>query len=282
MDNTNENRKKQKKEEVYVSFEDKTYFDKIKEIEEKLKKYIIDNYDVDNEKISMKYIHTFNTKLANDQIIESLNLNDRDKYLATIIALFHDYARFEQIRIYNSFNDLTTVDHANLAVELLFDKKQIDNFVQDLSSEEKNLIYIAIKNHNKFEIESALNEKQILFAKIIRDADKVDIYRVISSNFKEENFKRGTLEQQDLETFYNNKPHKYGKEHTFYTRVITSLSFIFDIYFKKSYEIIYKNQYINKYMCALLLATPFKVEDELLDCFKYAENYVKEKAQIEN
>lgn len=277
---TSTNKKNKKQEEIYISFLDSSYVKKIKQIEEKLKNYIIDNYDVDNEKISLKYIHTFNVKLANDQIVESLSLNDRDKYLSTIIALFHDYARFEQAKIYNSFNDLTTVDHGNLAVEMLFDKNQIVNFVTDLTPEELEIVKLAIKNHNKFEIEEGLTDRQMLFCKIIRDSDKVDIYRVISSNFKAENFERGKIEQQDLDTFYKNELHKLRKEQTFYTRVFTSLSFIFDINFKKSFEIIHKNQYINKYMCALLLATPFKVEEELLDCFKYAENFVKEQALV--
>lgn len=277
---TSTNKKNKKQEEIYISFLDSSYIEKIKQIEEKLKNYIIDNYDVDNEKISLKYIHTFNVKLANDQIVESLSLNDRDKYLSTIIALFHDYARFEQAKIYNSFNDLTTVDHGNLAVEMLFDKNQIVNFVTDLTPEELEIVKLAIKNHNKFEIEEGLTDRQMLFCKIIRDSDKVDIYRVISSNFKAENFERGKIEQQDLDTFYKNELHKLRKEQTFYTRVFTSLSFIFDINFKKSFEIIHKNQYINKYMCALLLATPFKVEEELLDCFKYAENFVKEQALV--
>ncbi len=277
---TSTNKKNKKQEEIYISFLDSSYVEKIKQIEEKLKNYIIDNYDVDNEKISLKYIHTFNVKLANDQIVESLSLNDRDKYLSTIIALFHDYARFEQAKIYNSFNDLTTVDHGNLAVEMLFDKNQIVNFVTDLTPKELEIVKLAIKNHNKFEIEEGLTDRQMLFCKIIRDSDKVDIYRVISSNFKAENFERGKIEQQDLDTFYKNELHKLRKEQTFYTRVFTSLSFIFDINFKKSFEIIHKNQYINKYMCALLLATPFKVEEELLDCFKYAENFVKEQALV--
>ncbi len=277
---TSTNKKNKKQEEIYISFLDSSYVEKIKQIEEKLKNYIIDNYDVDNEKISLKYIHTFNVKLANDQIVESLSLNDRDKYLSTIIALFHDYARFEQAKIYNSFNDLTTIDHGNLAVEMLFDNNQIVNFVTDLTPEELEIVKLAIKNHNKFEIEEGLTDRQMLFCKIIRDSDKVDIYRVISSNFKAENFERGKIEQQDLDTFYKNELHKLRKEQTFYTRVFTSLSFIFDINFKKSFEIIHKNQYINKYMCALLLATPFKVEEELLDCFKYAENFVKEQALV--
>ncbi len=272
-------RKKQKIEEVYISFEDKSYFDKIKDIEEKLKNFIIDNYDVDNEMISKKYIHTFKTKLVSDQIVTSLNLNDREKYLASIIALFHDYARFEQAKIYNSFNDLTTVDHADLAVEMLFEKNQIINFINDLTEEELLIVKLAIKNHNKFSIEDNLLDKQNMFCKIVRDADKVDIYRVISTDFGAKNVPQGKLLQEDLNNFYNHKLYKHKKESTFYTFVLTSLSFIYDINYKKSYELILKNDYINKYMYAILLATPFKIDEALMECFKYAKNFVKEKTK---
>lgn len=273
--------KKKKEEEVYISFSDNSYFDKIKQIEEKLKNYIIDNYDVDNDKISRKYIHTFKTKLVNDQIIMTLNFNDREKYLSSIIALFHDYGRFEQVRIYDSFNDLTTVDHADLAVEMLFDKKEIFNFVQDLTEEELNLVKIAIKNHNKFEVEEGLIETQNLFCKIIRDADKVDIYRVITTEISaKDNVQEGKLEQSILDNFYAHKLYRYSKETTFYTSAITKLSFIYDINFTKSYELILQNDYLNKYMYALLLETPFKIDENLIKCFNYAQEYMKK--QVEN
>ena len=38
------------------------------------------------------------------------------------------------------------------------------------------LIKIAVKNHNKYKIEDGLTQEQELFAKIIRDADKIDIF----------------------------------------------------------------------------------------------------------
>ena len=44
-----------------------------------------------------------------------------------------------------------------------------------IDKEDYQVVYTAIKNHNKFVIESNLTERELLFSKLIRDADKLDI-----------------------------------------------------------------------------------------------------------
>ena len=51
--------------------------------------------------------------------------------------------------------------------------KDIRKYIENDKYDE--IIRKAIKNHNKFEIEKRLTEKELIFAKIIRDADKIDI-----------------------------------------------------------------------------------------------------------
>ncbi|WP_216649420.1 hypothetical protein, partial [Shigella sonnei] len=50
--------------------------------------------------------------------------------------------------------------------------------------------YLAIKNHNKFRIQEGLNEQELLHCKIVRDADKTDIF---VSFLEEINKEGGTL-----------------------------------------------------------------------------------------
>ena len=89
-------------------------------VEQQLDDYIASNYDLENDKYSLKYIHTFKTKRVSDEICYSLSLNQRDTYIAGVIALFHDYARFEQFRLYGTYSDANSVDHGDLAIELLY------------------------------------------------------------------------------------------------------------------------------------------------------------------
>jgi len=255
------------------------YNQTIIEIEQKLSEYLKQNYDMQCPDIQLKYVHTFNTKKVNEEIANTLSLSPRDVYLSNVIALFHDYARFEQYKLYKTYNDLASVDHADLAVEMLFDKKQIFNFVNNLTQEELDVVRIAIKNHNKLAIEPNLTERQTFFCKLIRDADKVDIYRILSGDPRCENVKEGKLTKQDLDIFYSHQIYKKTKDYNFYNSALLHICLIYDINFKKSFEILNREGYLKKYMYTLLLFANFKVDEELTKCFSYAEEYVKNKAK---
>lgn len=144
---------------------------KIEEAYKVFNDYVKD-YDTKNPKVELKIKHTYSVVNKARAIAESLNIEQSEIDLACLIALLHDIGRFEQLRIYNSFYDNLTVDHADFGVKLLFEDKLIEKFSDDRDND--TIIYKAIKNHNKFVIESGLNERELMHAKIIRDADKID------------------------------------------------------------------------------------------------------------
>lgn len=250
---------------------------KLNEIEQKLKNYILENYDVNNKDIALKFTHTFQTRLVNDKITESLNLTKRQCYLASLIALFHDYARFEQVKKYATFSDLKSVDHADLAVEMLFDKAELENFIDDLTENEKQIMYFAIKNHNKFAIQSGLTDEQMLFCKIIRDADKLDIFRIVSCDPRCEKLEVGQLIEEELENFYSHKLYKKTVNMNLYSKVLCHLSLIYDLNFNISCEILLNSKYIKMYMYSILLWATFKIDEDIIDCADYAEKYLKDR-----
>lgn len=255
-----------------------TLDEKLTAIENKLKNFLY-TFDITNSKIALKFSHTFRTKNASQKIAISLGLKDRDLYLSNIIALFHDFGRFEQIKEFDSFNDQTTIDHADLGAKLLIDENQIENFVDDLTDEEKDLIKVAIVNHNKYAIEEGLAERQQLFCKIIRDADKVDIFRIASTGSLPINNNIEPLREEDTKSFREQKLNKRPKVQNFYTSIFNHLCFIFDINFNESYKIIYENNFIRDYKYYILLWSDFKIEEELIDCFDEATEFVKQKAE---
>ena len=123
-------------------------------------KQYVSNYDLTNPKIKCKY-----AKL--------LNFNAEDIKLATIIGLLHDIGRFKQARVYDSFSDKDTVDHADLSVEELFTKGKIKSFCNQ--EEWYPIIKTAIKYHNKFELPETTDERTLKHVKLIKDVDKLDI-----------------------------------------------------------------------------------------------------------
>lgn len=133
-------------------------------------------FKVADNKVNIKIKHTYGVVRAAEYIAKGLNLPDEDIELAKLIGLLHDIGRFEQAVRYDNYNDYDTMDHADFGVKLLFEDNLIRNFVAD--SQYDSVIEKAIKNHNKFEIESGLSDRELLHAKIIRDADKTDNFVV--------------------------------------------------------------------------------------------------------
>lgn len=77
---------------------------------------------------------------------------------------------------YESFADYKTVDHALFSSHLLFDDGLIREFIDD--SQYDQIIKVAIEQHNKYQIDQGFDERTLLFIHLIRDADKLDNFRV--------------------------------------------------------------------------------------------------------
>ncbi|MFV0249436.1 MAG: HD domain-containing protein [Bacilli bacterium] len=133
----------------------------------------IKNYDKKEFNIKLKIDHTFRVVNFCEKIAKSLNLSEEDIVLAKVIGLLHDIGRFEQFTKYRTFSDIKSIDHASLGIEILKENNYISKYVEDI--ELQKVVLIAVDNHNKIKIEDNLNKIYLLFSKIVRDADKLDI-----------------------------------------------------------------------------------------------------------
>ena len=127
-----------------------------------------------NERINLKVAHMMRVMDNSIELAKSLNLSKEDIALAGLIGILHDIGRFEQVKRYDTFVDKDSIDHAQFSSELLFKEGLIRNFIEDDSYDA--IIKTSIENHSKFEIDKDVNGKELLHSKIIRDADKSDIY----------------------------------------------------------------------------------------------------------
>jgi putative nucleotidyltransferase with HDIG domain len=132
---------------------------------------------------AIKQKHSLRVAEISSWLTEKLELSEDDKKLAFVAAVFHDIGRFTQLVDYNTFNDLSSVDHAELAVEILKKEK----IPEQLGCEEQEVVYAAILSHNKFEVPKKLGEKELLHAKLLRDADKLDILKVLTDYYSDRN-----------------------------------------------------------------------------------------------
>ena len=189
----------------------------------------VSNYNLNNPKIRLKYDHCLRVMKLNRKYAIALGFSKEDIELASLIGLLHDIGRFEQVRIYGSFNDLETIDHADYSVEQLFDRGLIKTFWTDNSDYE--IIKFAIKNHNKYNIPKCNNERMLMHAKLIRDTDKLDII-YLYGYLNEFNLKADSSEiTEEVNNCIKNNisiNRKYIKTNN--DRLLVSFAFAFDIY----------------------------------------------------
>lgn len=200
----------------------------------------------------LKIVHTYHVAENAKEIAEKLNLNKEDIELAELIGILHDIGRFEELKITKELNSVK-FDHAGHGSKMLFEKGMIRKFIED--SQYDNIIKKAIENHSRLEIEKNSDERTLLHSKIIRDADKIDNYRVKKDEKIEAIFPKRVNKIEDMEesklsdivynTILNKKCVDIHDRVTPLDFWVCILAFAFDLNFAVSYKIIKENEYIN-------------------------------------
>lgn len=133
----------------------------------------------DQKNILLKQDHTERVRQNAVLIAQGLGLSGRDVALAELAGLLHDVGRFPQYRDHRTFRDSTSVNHAALSAKVLVEH----NVLAALPKEERDCLVRAVALHNVFTIPPSVDENTLLFLRIIRDADKLDIWRVFIDYF---------------------------------------------------------------------------------------------------
>ena len=241
-------------------------------------KEYLQNYDLFDGKIKLKTIHTYGVVQSSEYIAKDLNLSEEDIELAKLIALLHDIARFEQAKEFGDFRDYETLDHAELGVKILFEDNLIRKFIENNAYD--SIILKAIKNHNKLAIEDGLTERELLHAKIIRDADKTDNFRGKATDRFEDMFnstiekvENSTISDKIYNDFLSNKTIVSSERITDMDHWVSYIAFIFDYNFNSGLKYIKEKDYIN----ILVDRINYKVEDtknKMEIIRKHAINYI--------
>ena len=112
-------------------------------------------------------------------LCEELAINEGGRQTAETIALLHDVGRFEQFSKYRTYVDLKSLDHARLGLDIL----RRENVLNGIDDREKCVIEQAIEQHGRMELPAGLDARATLFARLIRDADKLDIFHIVTCTY---------------------------------------------------------------------------------------------------
>lgn len=262
------------------------------------------NYDPSDEKIKLKIDHTYIVAGLCQRIAESLGLSEPDVDIAWLLGMLHDIGRFEQIRRFGTFNDAQSVDHAEFGADLLFKEGLIRKFAEGYYEEcelaepenqedeqiiknnehhnkDTGLLEMEIRQHNKYRVKEDLTERQRMFCDILRDADKVDIFKVnadipmeIIYDVTTEELKNGIITKEVLESFYKKETVLKSVRRSAVDHIVGHISLLFELVYKESYRQAKEQGYVYK-LLDFKSDVP-EVNAEFDDMRKYVDEFLME------
>jgi putative nucleotidyltransferase with HDIG domain len=145
-----------------------------------------------NANLKIKEQHSYRVCEETSYLADELGLTENQKREATAIALLHDVGRFEQFVKYRTYSDHRSVNHCLLGLEVIRREKVLEQ----VEKTERELIEKAIEYHGRIKLPSSLDGEELLFSRLIRDADKLDVFYVVLGFYKQlkDNPKKFALE----------------------------------------------------------------------------------------
>ncbi len=210
----------------------------------------VNNYDMSQYKIESKYRHSYRVMEICGQIAKRLELPDEEIELAKLIGLLHDIGRFDQWTQYGTYKDLISYNHGEMGAEILKNNNYLRWYIEDNSYDD--IILYAVKNHGAFTIEDKeADEKTMLFLKVVRDADKIDIfYESVEIFWPNESDVEAINNSYVSKDYYLQimkcEPVRSKATESALDPVVRILGFVFDFNFKVSKDIVIENDYLNK------------------------------------
>jgi putative nucleotidyltransferase with HDIG domain len=234
----------------------------------------------DQENIILKEVHTKHVVKEILILAKPLELNNDALRLAEIIALFHDIGRFEQYASFKTFVDKKSVNHAELGLKILKDNKVLHR----LNEFTQSLIFRTILYHNRAALPEQETDTCLFYAKLLRDADKLDIWRIVTDYYKQKNGKQNVALELELpntsgisEEVYQDLTNKRIVDIKHLKNLndfkLLQMGWVFDINFAETFRCIQSRHYIE--MIGDALPTSKDIQNIVRMIQLHLENQIK-------
>lgn len=123
----------------------------------------------------LKLEHTEHVVANARAIADGEGFSPRERAVSLSAALLHDTGRYEQLKRYDTFRDADSVDHAVLSRDIIAGEGWTD----------EQAVLDAVLFHNRRDLPGDMDALTATAAKTVRDADKLDIFRVLETEVSE-------------------------------------------------------------------------------------------------
>lgn len=245
------------------------------------------HYDRSDGRVELKIVHTNAVVAIMKKLCEMRGLSGHMTGLALICAQFHDIGRFEQLKKYDTFLDHLSVNHAVLSCQILREQGMLDG----LSAADREKVLTAIENHNKLEIDpeivsaaGSLPDAQecLELCKLIRDADKCDIFRVFATDnmvdvigVSDEEVTRETVSPSVLQAIREHRCIDKQIRKTYLDFWISFLGYFFDLNYKESMAIAREQGYYRVPFDRVTFQNP-QAREQVQEALTIVEDYIRD------
>lgn len=135
--------------------------------------------------VALKLDHTRHVAENARAVARDLGWSPAEVDLAEALGWLHDVGRFVQYAEFGHFHDAASFDHGQRGADVVRDSGILD----DLDPESRAGLLDGIRHHNAKTIPPDLPAPRRRLLELIRDADKLDIYRVVIEGLERDGFR---------------------------------------------------------------------------------------------
>jgi putative nucleotidyltransferase with HDIG domain len=203
------------------------------------------------ENMDLKAEHTQGVCEAILDIGESLDLSREDLCIAEACALLHDIGRFEQYRQYGTFSDNRSEDHAALGAKIIEENGVLQGFEPAVA----DMIIRVVRCHNRALLPVKEDARCLFFLKLLRDADKVDIWRVVLDYYHRAGNNRNQTIELDLpdtnrisdpvySSLMKGEPANMADLKSLNDFKLLQIGWVYDLNFPRTFQIVRQKRYL--------------------------------------
>jgi len=214
---------------------------------------------------------------------KDLEFDQADARSARMLGLFHDIGRFTQFADHQTFRDELSFNHGQRGAHIM----EKCPALAVCSARDRRRIIAGICHHNRANVPKGLEPDILEFVKLARDADKLDIFFVLYSSWKNGDLQRnpdimlmvkidGPVNPRALDEIQCKQTVSVNNVKSLADFFLLQLSWVYDLNFRPSYQRLISGKVIDN------LAETLPATAEIKEQISIAKKHVNEQLSKTN
>ena len=144
--------------------------------------------------LQLKLAHTLGVVEDAKRIMAGEDWPEEARAIGEACALLHDAGRYSQLTEFGTFRDADSIDHAKRGVQVIGQERWLDG----LPAAERKRVLAAVALHSRKGVPASVAAGTAELTHLVRDADKLDIFRVMETAITDGSLERNPEIAWDL------------------------------------------------------------------------------------